>query len=494
MKRPAMTVTGFFLFAISLVAQVGAVMLAFVLVYAGAVNAGEAADPQATTTSDDATLFPVPNYAGDLWQRPRLTGDWGGLRTRLANKGIQFEVDTVHIFQHVTDPGKQRTGRYSGSADYTLKFDTGKAGLWPGGFLKIHGESNFGNSVNGDTGGISPVNGDALFPGLGHNRTAVSNLSFLQFLAPWVGVILGKIEAYDADANEFADDHRTKFLNLGFDFNLVNALAPISSLGAGIVLVPSKDSVVTLTVLDPNGVPTESGFNNFFEDGVMLGGEGRVTIRPFGLTGHQLLGFTWSNKQRVSLLQDPTNIARQLLQSKFPRLQDPGPILLRFLQRFFPGLLVPTEPLNQEQDAWSFYYNFDQYLWSPDRDPNRGVGVFFRFGVADGHTNPIRYQYSFGIGGKGVLPTRERDTFGIGWSRLQFSDHLVPFLRDRLDLGLRHEDTVELYYNLAITGWLNLTADLQVIEPGLKKMLTSDGRLKNVNTAVVTGLRVKVNF
>jgi porin len=412
----------------------------------------------------------------------------------LANKGVQFEVDTFHIFQHVTDPGKRRTGRYGGSADYTLKIDTNKLGLWPGGFLKIHAETNFGNSVNADAGGLSPVNGDALFPGLGHNRTAVSNLTFLQFLAPWVGVMLGKIEGYDADANEFADDHRTKFLNIGFDLNLVNGLAPLSALGAGIVLVPSKDAVFTLSVLDPNGVPTESGFNNFFKDGVMVGGEGRVTIRPFGLTGHQLLGATWSNKERLSLLQDPTNIARLLLQSRFPRLQDPGPILLRILQLFFPGGVPgPVKPLNREQDTWSVYYNFDQYLWSPANDPNRGVGVFFRFGVADGHTNPVKYQYSFGIGGKGALPGRERDTFGIGWSRLVLNDNLVPFLRDRLKLGLKHDDTVELFYNFAVTGWLSLTADLQVIEPGLKKKLV-DGRLEKMNTAVVTGLRVKVAF
>ena len=468
-------------------------LLALSLAYVTAIVAGEAQPRQAEKKQEEATLFPVPDYSGDLWKRPALTGDWGGLRTTLANRGVQFEVDTFHIFQHVSDPGTDRTGRYSGSADYTLKFDSGKADLWPGGFLKVHAETNFGHSINGNVGALAPVNGDALFPGLGHNRTAVSNLSFMQFLAPWMGVVLGKLETYDGDANEFADDHRTKFLNLGFDFNMVNALSPVSALGAAIVLVPSKDAIFSLSALDPNGVPTESGFDNFFKDGVMVAGEGRVTIRPFGLTGHQLLGFTWSNKERVSLLQDPTNLARMFLQQRFPRLQDPGPVLQRILARFFPGLLIPVKPLNKEQDTWAVYYNFDQYLWNPDRDPNRGLGVFFRFGASDGEANPIRYHYSFGIGGKGVLPGRERDTFGIGWSRLEFSDHLVPFLRDRLGLGLRHEDAVELYYNIVVTPWIHVTADLQVVEPGLKKTLT-DGRLKNVNTAVVTGLRVKISF
>jgi porin len=31
-------------------------------------------------------------YGGDLWSRPRLTGDWGGVRDELAKKGVGFDV------------------------------------------------------------------------------------------------------------------------------------------------------------------------------------------------------------------------------------------------------------------------------------------------------------------------------------------------------------------------------------------------------------------
>jgi hypothetical protein len=41
---------------------------------------------------------------------------------------------------------------------------------------------------------------------------------------------------------------------------------------------------------------------------------------------------------------------------------------------------------------------------------------------------------------------------------------------------------------------LGLTVDLQVVNPGLKKTLTSSGELKDVNTAVVGGLRAGVRF
>ena len=93
-----------------------------------------------------------------------------------------------------------------------------------------------------------------------------------------------------------------------------------------------------------------------------------------------------------------------------------------------------------------------------------------------------------------MVPGRPNDTFGLGWARTEFSSHFVPFLRQQLDLGLDHEDAIEMYYNAAITPWLNVTADLQIINPGLQKTLGSDGRLRDVDIAVVAGLRLNVRF
>ena len=110
------------------------------------------------------------------------------------------------------------------------------------------------------------------------------------------------------------------------------------------------------------------------------------------------------------------------------------------------------------------YYNFDQSLWSPPGDPARRVALFFRFGVSDGLANPITHHYNAGIGGKGVVRGRPHGTFGVGWSRLEFSKDLAPFLRQALDPGLEREDAVEVYYKVAVTPWLGMTLDLQVVE------------------------------
>ena len=173
------------------------------------------------------------------------------------------------------------------------------------------------------------------------------------------------------------------------------------------------------------------------------------------------------------------------------------PVLTGILQQFFPALLTPTQPANRTSSSWTINYGFDQYLWQPDGDPKHGIGVFFNFGVSDGNPNPIKYAFLTGIGGKGVIPGRVDDTFGLGFARTQFSSDFVPFLRQTLDLGLEHEDAIEMYYNAAITPWLNATADLQIIDSGLKKTLNSPGQLPlltSIDTVVVAGVRLRVRF
>jgi porin len=248
--------------------------------------------------------------------------------------------------------------------------------------------------------------------------------------------------------------------------------------------------------LDPNGTATSNSFDNAFNNGVMLVGSGQLTIKPFDLVGHQNLGFSWSNKERFSLEQDPSNLARLLLQARFPGLADPGPVLEEILARYFPGLIVPAQPANRSSSTWSVSYGFDQYLWQPAGDAKHGIGVFLSVGAADGNPNPIKWAFMGGVGGKGVGSSRPDDSYGLGFARTQFSGAFIPFLRDNLNLGLNYEGAVEMYYNAAITGWLDATADLQIINPGLKKTLNSSSPpgLTSVDTAVVAGIRFRVRF
>ena len=86
------------------------------------------------------------------------------------------------------------------------------------------------------------------------------------------------------------------------------------------------------------------------------------------------------------------------------------------------------------------------------------------------------------------------DDFGIGWARTEFSDDFVPFLRDRFDLGLDHEDAIEVFYNVSVTPWLSVSPNFQYISPALDKTLDSSGNFKNLDDIYMAGVRIGVRF
>jgi porin len=442
-----------------------------------------------------AQPYPVPStWGGDLSSRPRLTGDWGGVRDELGKKGVVLDVDALVTPMDVLSGGRSTGGDTWGNVDYTLNVDTQKLGLWPGGFLMVSGDTGFGTSLFATSGAIVPVNAATLFPAPDDRTTVLTNATFMQFLSEQGGLVIGKFNTAIAGKREFYGDYSTQFLNTAFLSPMTLAQVPISAYGGGVIGLPTQNIVLSLIALDPNGTPVSNGFGSVFNNGAMVVGGAQVTIKPSGLIGHQNFGFSWSNKQRFSLEQDPSNLARLLLQTRFPLLGDPGPILERILARFFPGLIIPTVPANRKSSTWSVNYAFDQYLWQPAGDAKHGIGVFFSAGASDGNPNPIKWAFLAGIGGKGV-PGRADDSYGVGIARTQFSNAFVPFLRQQLGLGLDHEDALEMYYNLAITGWLTATADLQVVDPGLKKTLDSSGLgLMNVDRATIAGIRFRVRF
>jgi porin len=127
---------------------------------------------------------------------------------------------------------------------------------------------------------------------------------------------------------------------------------PLSAYGGGIIVLPSESLAMSGMVLDPNGTPTDNSLNDVFDNGVLLLTSAVARIHPFGVAGHQTLGFTWSNEERFSLIQDPANLDRALLRTRFPRLANPGLILDQILMRFFPQLLVPVHPSNMKSSTF----------------------------------------------------------------------------------------------------------------------------------------------
>jgi porin len=132
--------------------------------------------------------------------------------------------------------------------------------------------------------------------------------------------------------------------------------------------------------------------------------------------------------------------------------------------------------------SWALAYSFDQALQVLPGDPKRVWGVFGSLGIADNNPNPIQWYASAGISGASPIPARKRDTFGIAYFHLGISG---PLKQSALPISpLGNEDGFEMYYNARIAPWLQMTPDLQVINPFEQQ----------AKPALVLGLRGKLDF
>lgn len=425
-------------------------------------------------------------YSGDLWTRSTLSGDWWGIRNQLAEKGVTIDMSLTQGAQGIVGGGKDTGWQYSGGrGDINVSLDTQKLGLWPGGFLNFEAEGNFIpadsflKSINGKSGALMPVNSSQIYP-LPSDNFNLPALNFTQFLSPYVGLTFGKyatVTSTSGDMNEFAHGKGdTQFMNMAFNFNPVALLTlPYSTLGTGAIVLPTKDpqqAIVSFLVLQSTGVASQSGFDHLNGNDLSFVGEGRVRTDFFGLTGHQLFGAIYSNKQFNSLDQS-----------------------LRFA-------IENRAALEGKKGTWNIHYNFDQYFYEPKKGSGEGIGVFARFGASDGNPNFVHYFYSAGIGGKGVIPSRPNDRFGLGYYFADVSSPKFQGLFQTTKL-LRDEYGFEAFYNFAITPWLQLTPDLQIVRGAQKeKIKVGQGLLgvpfiasrKSIGTATILGMRLQMVF
>ena len=247
------------------------------------------------TAEDMPRLVPYIDYSGDLWIRPALTGDWGGLRQELMEKGLRFDLNLTQTFQHNWAGGTKYESSYQGGLDFGLQLDTGKMDLWPGGLLKIRGEIRFGRANNLNTGALLPVNTDSLFPVPGEDITTLTDLYYMQFLSPQVAVLGGKMSL--RDTNIFASNETEQFLNAAFNFNpVIGTTFPLDFLAASVIVLPTDWLNLTMLVLDSEGHANHCGFPEAFQRGTSVYQVAEVTVKPGGLTGHQRVGWTWSDQ------------------------------------------------------------------------------------------------------------------------------------------------------------------------------------------------------
>jgi len=413
--------------------------------------------------TDDADAPPAGTAAGEesaapgLWDREQLSEGWLDVLDQAREKGFDFSLTVTTVVQQNLRGGlstHRKAGRFSGTADLELQADFDKLKLIPGGRAYGLATGSWSDGIDGPSvGSLFNVNSGAL----GDRAIDLLELWYEQrLLDDRVRIRAGKIDMTGGtggfgegpnmwfDANAYANDPGMQFLNGGL-VNNPQIPFPQQGLGAIVYVAPVKDLLyVLLGVADAQADNRTTGFTSAFarDTRVMAMAEIGVTPQLDSPNGPMQGGY------RVGVWYDPQ-----------PKERFNG----RGVKRNDVGL----------------YANFDQMVFkeNSDADDTQGLGLFGRYGLADGDVNPIRQFWSVGLQYQGLIPSRDNDVLGLGVSSGHLSDD-AEFRRLR-------ETAVEMYYNIQFAPWLLLTPDIQYItHPG-------GGAARD---ALVVGLRLQIVF
>ena len=389
---------------------------------------------------------------GGCFTSPYLLGDWGGLRSRLADNGITLDASVTQYYQGVTSGGRRQEFEYAGHGEYILNTDFGKLGVQDGLLMKIRAEHRFGTPINQAAGVLLSPAMLSTFPTPDTEDLVITEFLFTQFLSENVAIYAGKMMTVQSGLNPFtAGRGDDTFMNTSFIFPVTSTFsAPYSTLGAGFSILLEKFPILSFNILNSSDTITQSGFDQLFEDGVALTGALSLPTPLGGNPGAQTLGFTWNNRTQVALGQDPR-------------------------------VILPAFPPQQVGEAWSLFWSGFQYIETYD-DPSKGWGVFGAAGIGDENPTLFRTWLNAGIGGNVPFEQRANDRFGVGWFYNELSDETGPILN--LLAAPRDSWGVEMFYNYAVTPSIYITPDLQVLQPGNRRD----------DTALLFGIRAHIEL
>jgi porin len=454
-----------------------------ILPLAAALGAGEV---QAKDSAKDAPKQP------SIWEQDTLTGDWGGARSALKNKGIEFTLVYINETLAVLSGGLNRRASYEGRLEASVDTDMQKLTGWSGAsthvtFYEIH---NIGHTTALDNVGsiADPSNIDALATGRLFTAWFQQNA-----FDDRVSLRIGQLAADD----EFLISPTAGgLINGTFGWAALVASDTLNGGPAYPVAVPGVRLAVkatdNLTVLSAvfAGDPAGANCADFVQK-----------CNFHGLKAFDLNGGVFS----ISELQYAVNQDKQAM--GLPGIYKFGGwyASVDFADQRFDldpaGSIVSAadpaaaDSLNHRGN-WGIYGVADQMVW---RAGKQSLNLFARGGFSPSDRNLLSFYIDGGAGLKGPLPGRDDDvlTFGVAYSGISRDASALD--QDMLALNgppqaIRdYELLFELNYTVQIAPWWTLQPDLQyIVHPNGGQNPIDPTR--TLGDAFVAGVRSTIKF
>ena len=461
------------------------------------------AAPPARAQSPEPAPAPAadPDFMTNLWTRSTFLGDAGGLRTKLAGVGLSFGIQDINeVFGNVT--GGIHTGAaYDGVTLVSVGLDTKAADLWEGGIFNVSGWNIRGRSLSAD-------NLLVLQTVSGIEAAATTRLweAWYQqsFLNNMIDVKLGQ---QSLDQEFIASQGSGTFLNTMMGWPMVPSADlyaggpayPLSSLGARLRVRPTEDITLLGGVFqdNPPGGP-------FDADGQLLGSTrwgGNFNLRTGALViaEAQYAINQPSNGQLVTGDQKPSGLPGVY---KIGAWFDTAPYQSQQFGNTGLSLADPagTGIAATQWHNFSIYGVFDQTVWQPNPEESQAVSIFARVMGAPGDRNLINFSVNAGVTLKAPLPSRDNDTFGVGFGFAKISggaialDQASNYFTGSFGPVRSSETFIEVTYQIQATPWWTVQPDFQYFFTPAGGIADPNNPSKSVGNAAVFGLRSVVTF
>lgn len=412
---------------------------------------------------------------GDIWEREKLTGDWGGARTSLRDFGVEIDADVTADSSYNLGGGLKKGKGFTGLLQLGLTLDLEKIAGWTGGEFYAGAYFIRGRGITAhETGNLLTISNIEA-----EHANLLGEVYFKQKLLD--DKLQIKIGQLAADGDFVVSETASLFVNSTFGWPGLNGTNlpsggpayPVPTPGVHVAYEISDALSVQGGVYngDPAGRDDFNKHNTDFpvNDGAFAIGEFAYKTELGGLPGTYKVG-GWYNSLHFD------DIAR---------VDGNG------------------DPIRRKGD-YALYGVIDQTVWQSGGEvadlknptpsaPAQSVSVFARAVLTpQENRNLIDWYFDLGFAAKGFTPARPDDEFGVAFAYAHISKDQRIVDRANGDPLHRAEMVIEASYKAKITGWLNLQPYFQyVVRPGGGDVNANGRRLKD---AKVIGFRTQVAF
>jgi porin len=414
-------------------------------------------------------FFVASAFADDDLQTDKMTGDWGGVRSDLEDKGISLPIDYIAEVAGNPDGGQRQGATYVHQIDFGIDADLQKAFGWDGFLFHINATDRRGSNLSDKYIG-NLFESQELYGGGEITRLAQLSLEKKWFNGD-TNLLVGRIFA----GNDFAMsplycNFMTNAICLhpnSIPYDTPISLYPVATWGGRLKQKLDDQWTVQVGAFEAN--PSDNNRNGLNLSTTYATGEfsmAEVQYQPnwFGLPGTYKLGGYYDTSKNPDQALDIHN----------------------------QPLATSTLPAKQVDGKSGGYFLAEQTVWSFEPSTKRGLTPFAGIHLADSTTSYFDWFALGGVVAQGIFPSRSDDKLSFGVAYGHVSPRRQEYQRDlQAATGSPQviqsgETAMELNYGIQATPWLHLLPNIQYI--------INPGAVTNVPNAIVLGFELALQI